>query len=829
MSSISNALQILYYLNNNTHRLVSSDELSNLTETSKREVRRYCTDLIIAGFNLTSVTGPKGGYKLEQKLTLPLSLSEMDALLINLQIRNNSTLKSILNSASSVFNKLKENLVIGENELDNDTLTKLYQIELAIQHKKKISFSYTRYDKKDYIVSPYIFKVNNNVYRLVAVEESTAKQFRLKYMTTIKELETDFEIDERILSEYYSNEELGISRNSIKHEVKIEVFNKSKEDVQDFLRCKLDITAENKDSIIYTFKTSSISEAVYALLSLGKNVKVLDDKEVMEKYLDEVKQMYRMNYPIIKDEYYNDLFMDVVKDDSESPADIQKVYHTSTDVAEELYKEKCLYMNFDEVKRMLDGIKSINKEIIKSIDVMHKYNICLEFAGYLLEMYLDNEIGAERKRSNLKEKYDALLKELYIKQSGRENDFPFSLDYPNYFKKEYYDKLIKEMDAETYTELTNAPGRELEFKDGLPAHFLSIASSARYAYQTLHGVSLDILVKSFGSIRNSGNNGKIHFERRLPIKGVKAFNVPCMDAYFKGDKSEYFIETKCHEMFDSFVLDLSNQYYKKEKHLIGGYTDHILIENDFDIENSCFNIKQFLTHLIGIASNMTKDVGNLIYIYYVPKRGLDQEIDKVIDKTFSDMKKVFSSKIVRDFVRQNKINLKGFYYEIPSTDTINEQNLRYVCSEEYYENKKESESIAKQINKEGPTKANISRLIGEEQVNILEANNILDFFLDSVINKSSIGYDEVDIYNVMNGKRINAISCGKTKDCLTNFIYKNKDSYDSYTIVISMKHIDLYEIDKIKEKLISVENCLNIVSANEENPYMYIILYLESI
>lgn len=270
----------------------------------------------------------------------------------------------------------------------------------------------------------------------------------------------------------------------------------------------------------------------------------------------------------------------------------------------------------------------------------------------------------------LKNIYDDTLKRSYLRMGNGfcGDDFPYSPKYPNYFKKKILDNLVSEMREDVYEAYKNGAGHELnEGKNGVPPKFLSIASSSQFCFITLN---VDECINEEEGADYFAHEGeridKTYFEKLLPVLDNDKSTPPHMDAYALTEKREYFFECKCHEMFDVHSLYLSKNYFNTGKDLVVDYIPQEFINRGyidptiFGVGATPFDIKQLLTHLMGIKCNKKTEECDLIYYYcFPPKKDIkDERLSEVMDQVLKDAKTIFNSKIIKDYCAKYKINLR---------------------------------------------------------------------------------------------------------------------------------------------------------------------------
>ena len=272
--------------------------------------------------------------------------------------------------------------------------------------------------------------------------------------------------------------------------------------------------------------------------------------------------------------------------------------------------------------------------------------------------------------AELKKSYDQMLKEFENKP-----ELFCEGEYGVYFKWPYFcSEIVQKMKESDHASYITGAGSELSehTKNGkrIPASMSSVASSSRFCYLSLKDSDFSVF-----RIKNYTNNRR--FEEKMPIvKG--AGTPPHMDCYYEDDEELVCFECKCHEQFDDHNIVLAESYFKDdrivtkiaekyyvEKHMLkkdkkGNPHYYNVISPAFVglPENPRFDIKQFLTHIMGIQARLEKlnrKKVRLIYYYFIPDGVLEnKEIKKVIDQLYCEIKTVFSS----DFVKRYASNIQ---------------------------------------------------------------------------------------------------------------------------------------------------------------------------
>ncbi|MBO6286622.1 MAG: hypothetical protein J6O18_10000 [Bacilli bacterium] len=285
---------------------------------------------------------------------------------------------------------------------------------------------------------------------------------------------------------------------------------------------------------------------------------------------------------------------------------------------------------------------------------------------------------------NMAESFDQSMKDYYLGLMGPkgENDFPYSSKYAHYFKPEMLEAFISTMRPDILAAYRKGSGGELEPKpNGVPPKFLSIASSSRFCYTALDvkedskkGYGADFFALPGESIE------KVFFEKELAIV-PDAKRHPTIDAYACSKDTEYFFECKCHEMFQAHDNYLSSRYFAHPKDLIVKSIPkeyikegHRLDSRAFGLENTVFDTKQLLTHLMGIQCNATKKNRILVYYYFFPCRDYisDPKVLTTLDRVLDEAKAIFNSSIVREHCQKHGVRLtlavKQSGYDDPASE-----------------------------------------------------------------------------------------------------------------------------------------------------------------
>ncbi len=282
--------------------------------------------------------------------------------------------------------------------------------------------------------------------------------------------------------------------------------------------------------------------------------------------------------------------------------------------------------------------------------------------------------GLEKRKS----KYDDLLK------NNEHRDQDFRDDFEVYFKEEVFEnEIISKMLPEHKKSYDDGAGSELKehtYKGKkLPPSMSSVASSSRFCYLSLKDSNL----KVFG-INNKNHN--IKFEEKLPIlEDNEKGTPPHMDAFYEDELSGYFFECKCHEQFDSHKIMLRKTYFDSDRIVTKIDKKYYLECNDDKyykinpsafglVDNPRFDIKQFMTHIMGIQKWIEKNKKKavLIYFYFIPDNVLEEDdIKEVINVLEEEISTIFC----HSFFKQHASNIE-FKLFFQTSECVEEATIK---------------------------------------------------------------------------------------------------------------------------------------------------------
>lgn len=281
-----------------------------------------------------------------------------------------------------------------------------------------------------------------------------------------------------------------------------------------------------------------------------------------------------------------------------------------------------------------------------------------------------------------KKTFDNFIKNNLVDFVGN-NCFGYKISnrcYENYYNQKVFQKFVLEMQLPKYNKFFNqynfGKGSELKEVNGRPPKMASVASSSRFCYLALRD-----------GYKQLFNNVDIEFEHGCNIKGICGTGAQ-LDAYIS--KDNIYFEVKCHEIFDKHKIVMRKQYWDM---LYGQENDFglpyakIPDVDKFEVEMSIFNIfkeksmfdiKQFLCHLLGIASQKNRETEvKLVYLFFKPKMDSSKErekVEEVFDRLKDEINNVFFSNPIQNFTKKNNIKLSALVEYAKVMEPLKKEN-----------------------------------------------------------------------------------------------------------------------------------------------------------
>lgn len=286
---------------------------------------------------------------------------------------------------------------------------------------------------------------------------------------------------------------------------------------------------------------------------------------------------------------------------------------------------------------------------------------------------------------DLQIQYDQMLKTLVNNPTLFRTD-----EYDVYFNQDFFQSTVvdkmNEFDRKAYLD---GAGSELKehIRNGktIPPSMSSVGSSSRFCYLSLKDSDFSVFDIKNPSIQR-------RFEEKMPVvKGTP----PHLDCYLEDSGMPICFECKCHEQFDNYGIELSQSYFAQDR-LVTKIDESYFMGNTFKKDkngvtrcykvispsfvglpnNPRFDIKQCLTHIMGIQARLKKENksnARLIYYYFIPcETKKHSELNKVIQTLYEEIKTVFSSRFIKNYASNIQFDL---YVQFSDTvETANKNN-----------------------------------------------------------------------------------------------------------------------------------------------------------
>lgn len=284
-----------------------------------------------------------------------------------------------------------------------------------------------------------------------------------------------------------------------------------------------------------------------------------------------------------------------------------------------------------------------------------------------------------------KQEFDEIIKNNLIMSGMPKEKFGYDKDVPRtyqeYYTHDVFEDFVKKMKTKypkhydkfrgikDAKEDKGGQGGELIPKKGrwgtMPPKMASVASSSRFCYLALRD-GTDAL-----SSEHIFTKDDVEFEKECKIFNDATSIAPQLDACIKADMCDYYIEAKCHEIFDSHKIELKNKYWDvlEEKGFSSVLKRAVKHEETFEFQRDVFNlpeehkrfdVKQFICHLLGIAEQSKGRKAKLVYLFFMPVCK-DEILSKKVKKVFCELQKeicaLFSCEVITTFCKENQIEL----------------------------------------------------------------------------------------------------------------------------------------------------------------------------
>lgn len=309
MSKFSKLIRLIILLK--CEARMKSKDIASTLDISERMVRKYINDLIDAGVDVISITGPTGGYELrgyDYLLNINITKEELISLEVlyeklntdeNLAIIENiKTLIEKLKIQSSSINKYNDfsknitlNSVVNKLPLQNNIELDI-QKNILLNNKLKIDYMSNKNEVTQRVIHPYKIITRNNFKYVVAYCE-TKKNLRVFKLIRINKIETlneKFSQPENMKDLLKANN-LGIMYGEDIH-VKLHIKPPFSCSVSDRIySSNQSITYNEDNSIIFEADLNGKEDIIRWILSMKSCVTILEPLSLKEEIKKELTNM----------------------------------------------------------------------------------------------------------------------------------------------------------------------------------------------------------------------------------------------------------------------------------------------------------------------------------------------------------------------------------------------------------------------------------------------------------------------------------------------------------------------------------------------------------
>lgn len=291
--------------------IVTKDELAQILEINARNIVEYKHELEYAGYEIETIRGIGGGYRLKKDAILPnprLTEAEKSAL-------NNAS--QYLNNRYDFLDKKDFNLALGkvlnsvyltsEDEypmiidrfplaMKNEEIKERYDlIAQALRNKQKIAIKYLSSKNKvsEHIVHPYRLYMYNLAWYVLAFNETINDigYFKLNRIEEIKQTNDKFTVLKTFNESNYLDQ-FGMKNNGDYYDVEIEFKNPYAALIKERIYGKNQILEVLDDkTTVLKCRMQNLDNIVSFVLGCGDKALVLAPEVVKEKLKDEINKI----------------------------------------------------------------------------------------------------------------------------------------------------------------------------------------------------------------------------------------------------------------------------------------------------------------------------------------------------------------------------------------------------------------------------------------------------------------------------------------------------------------------------------------------------------
>lgn len=311
-SQLMLTINILSYLYNKNY-LVKGSELGEAFNLTARSIRRIISDLRDIGYDIESVSGPHGGYRLNRSnIILPVRLSDAEKL--HWQSIENTVQSSDINNKEEVLKTL--NVISIQSQLQASYTPDIYTTRTlrperkkhidyihriltdAMNLKQRVEIKYQSQNNTKELkwreFRPQQFQIFNHIPYIKGYYDTDSASFRTLRLSRF--------VDIRMIKKKYSfnenfeidNNNSAFSKNVYKtYAVKLKIF-KGSHDLLDYQYGENQTIEEYNDYYIMSFDLAGDRIIINLVQSLGINCELLEPLNIREQIRKEYEHLNKI-------------------------------------------------------------------------------------------------------------------------------------------------------------------------------------------------------------------------------------------------------------------------------------------------------------------------------------------------------------------------------------------------------------------------------------------------------------------------------------------------------------------------------------------------------
>ncbi|HEX9062499.1 MAG TPA: WYL domain-containing protein [Clostridia bacterium] len=305
MNNVGNAIRMLILLKSRGKMKIN--ELAELLEVDKRQIRRYKDALDIARINIQSEPGRYGGYSLESDaylVGLNINDDEFNSLLVaKEQLANHPVSKDLDFLIDKISIHYKESKCesfsdmymfkgINENVDRIEQQKKYVDFWAAIVSKNKVWMNYVSLNgERERVIRPYAFYYykGDSYFAAFCENRNEVRDFKLSRVKAYKVLKEVFEASDDFDLKGFMKNCIGNHKGEMM-KVRLKVQFPMSQIVREKVWVENQVIKDVENGILYEATMQGLDEIKSWILSMGSSVEVLEPEKLREMVKDEIKK-----------------------------------------------------------------------------------------------------------------------------------------------------------------------------------------------------------------------------------------------------------------------------------------------------------------------------------------------------------------------------------------------------------------------------------------------------------------------------------------------------------------------------------------------------------